>query len=120
MRSGTRSDEIFVSASNHGWDAQAYLAALPPAAVAEIHLAGHARVRLASGAELRIDDHGSRVDPAVWALYEEALARFGPRPTLVEWDSEIPPLPVLLTEAGQAARLLARRTEGARHDAIPA
>lgn len=100
-------NNIYVSTQNHGWDAAAYLNALPVAAIGEIHLAGHAVVTLDGGATLRIDDHGARVAPAVWALYEEALARFGPLPTLVEWDTNLPELEVLLDEAAHAERLLA-------------
>ncbi len=99
-------NNIYVSACNHGWDASNYLAALPPAGVGEIHLAGHAVKQLDDGRMLRIDDHGSRVAPAVWALYAEALARFGPVPTLVEWDTDVPPLEVLLGEATYAAAML--------------
>jgi len=99
-------NNIYVSACNHGWDASNYLAALPPAGVGEIHLAGHAVKQLDDGRTLRIDDHGSRVAPAVWALYAEALARFGPVPTLVEWDTDVPPLEVLLGEATHAAAML--------------
>jgi uncharacterized protein (UPF0276 family) len=99
-------NNIYVSACNHGWDAATYLAALPPAAVAEIHLAGHAVKKLDDGQTLRIDDHGSRVAPAVWALYAQALARFGPVPTLIEWDTEVPPLEGLLGEATHAEMVL--------------
>jgi uncharacterized protein (UPF0276 family) len=99
-------NNIYVSACNHGWDASAYIAALPPAAVGEIHLAGHAVKKLDGGRALRIDDHGSRVAPQVWALYTEALARFGPVPTLIEWDTNLPPLEVLLEEAARAAAVL--------------
>ncbi|TCT10254.1 DUF692 domain-containing protein [Paralcaligenes ureilyticus] len=113
-------NNIFVSAQNHGWDASAYLRALPPAAIGEIHLAGHSIATLSSGATLRIDDHGSRVCPAVWDLYEEALARFGPVPTLIEWDTHIPPLDELLGEAGQANRYLSRLPENRTDHAIPA
>ena len=108
-------NNIFVSASNHGWDASDYLANLPVAAVAEIHLAGHAVRELQQGAVLLIDDHGSRVAPDVWALYEEALNRFGKVPTLVEWDSNVPSLDVLIGEAQQASRYM----ENTR-DAVPA
>jgi uncharacterized protein (UPF0276 family) len=101
-------NNIYVSAQNHGWDASAYLRALPPAAIGEIHLAGHSVTTLDSGITLRIDDHGSRVDPAVWRLYCEALTYFGPVPTLIEWDSNIPPLEVLLDEAAQVGRFLAQ------------
>lgn len=114
-------NNIFVSAQNHGWDASAYLRALPPRAIGEIHLAGHSLTTLESGATLRIDDHGSRVDAAVWALYRDALACFGPVPTLVEWDTRIPPLEVLLGEAAQADRLLAQAgqaQQGSRHAAV--
>jgi uncharacterized protein (UPF0276 family) len=74
--------------------------------VGEIHLAGHA-INDADGRTLLIDDHGSPVAPAVWALYERALRRFGPVPTLIEWDTDIPRLEVLVTEARRAdVRLL--------------
>lgn len=111
-------NNIFVSAQNHGWDASAYLRGLPPAKIGEIHLAGHSVTTLDSGAALRIDDHGSRVDSAVWALYGEALACFGPVPTLIEWDTNIPPLEVLLDEAAQAGRCLAHFLEGSDHAVI--
>lgn len=99
-------NNIFVSACNHGWDARRYLRALPPQSVGEMHLAGHAVATLASGEVLRIDDHGSQVAPPVWRLYAEALELFGPVPTLVEWDNNVPPLDVLLAEAGKAAALM--------------
>ena len=99
-------NNIFVSSRNHGWDASAYLAALPPSAIGEIHLAGHAVRELENGRTLRIDDHGSRVAPEVWALYAEALTRFGPLPTLIEWDTDVPPLEVLIDEAAHAAAVL--------------
>ena len=108
-------NNIYVSACNHGWQASAYLAALPPAAVGEIHLAGHVVRQLDGGRRLRIDDHGSRVSPPVWALYSEALARFGPLPTLIEWDTDIPPLEVLLGEAGHATGLLKEIRGGVRY-----
>jgi len=95
-------NNIFVSASNHGWDALKYLNALPAQAIGEYHLAGHAVCTLENGREVRIDNHGSRVAPPVWALYEQALRRLGPRPTLIEWDTDIPALDVLLDEAALA------------------
>ncbi len=106
-------NNVFVSSHNHGWDASAYLAALPPAAIGEIHLAGHSVRPLAGGGTLRIDDHGSRVIGEVWALYREALERFGPVPTLIEWDTDIPPLDVLVAEADLAGTLLAGAGEEA-------
>jgi uncharacterized protein (UPF0276 family) len=108
-----------VSAANHGYAAAAYIDALPKHAIGEIHLAGHAIRDVGRGRVLRIDDHGSRVSAEVWALYEHALARFGAVPTLVEWDSGVPPLAVLLQEAQRAQERLARRTAKAR-DALAA
>jgi uncharacterized protein len=96
-------NNIYVSATNLGFDAARYLDALPPMAVGEIHLAGHAAVAR-NGAALLIDDHGSAVPPPVWALYGSALRRFGAAPTLVEWDKNLPALPVLLEEARKAER----------------
>lgn len=90
-------NNIWVNACNHGFDARRYLAAIPAAAVGEIHLAGHQEVD-----GLLVDTHGARVSAPVWALYAEAVARFGIRPTLVEWDVDIPELDVLLDEAGRA------------------
>jgi uncharacterized protein (UPF0276 family) len=97
-------NNMYVSAHNLGLDAHAYLAGLPADSVAEIHLAGHS-VNDADGRPVLIDDHGSRVPSAVWALYARALARFGPTPTLIEWDTELPPLGVLLEEATAADRI---------------
>lgn len=108
-------NNIYVSAQNHGWDALRYLAGLPREAIGEIHLAGHAVRTLPDGRTLRIDDHGSRVSPAVWALYEEAIRRFGPMPTLIEWDNEVPPLAVLQGEAAHAQRILDRMHKDADH-----
>ena len=93
-------NNIYVSACNHGFDARRYLRAVPPRAVREIHLAGFDR---ADG--LLIDTHGHRVAAPVWELYREALERFGPVPTLIEWDTDIPALAVLLEEAVTADRL---------------
>lgn len=77
-----------------------WLDAIPAAAVAELHLAGHQDC-----GDIVIDDHGSRVIEPVWALYRHALKRFGPVPTLIEWDTDLPALQVLLDEAAQADRL---------------
>lgn len=95
-------NNLYVSASNHGWDAMTYLCALPPAAIGEIHLAGHSIRQLDQGRTLRIDNHGSRVASEVWALYREALKRFGPVPTLIEWDTDVPPIEILMEEAAMA------------------
>ena len=94
-------NNIYVSAVNHGFDAQCYLAAIPAQAVQEIHLAGYDD----SGACL-IDTHGTAVSDPVWALYRDAIRRLGERPTLIEWDTDIPALDVLLAEARQADAIL--------------
>jgi uncharacterized protein (UPF0276 family) len=107
-------NNIYVSARNHGWDAQTYLDALPSGAVGEIHLAGHAVRTLDDGRVLCIDDHGARVAAEVWALYGQALRRFGAKPTLIEWDTDIPAFEVLLDEAAKATALM-RRAEEAKH-----
>jgi uncharacterized protein len=107
-------NNIFVSAHNTGLDPEAYIDTLPPEAVGEIHLAGHARNE-ADGQVVLIDDHGSRVDPRVWALYARACAGFGEVPALIEWDTAVPDLAVLLAEAGIADRIAA--AQGGRHAA---
>jgi len=94
-------NNVYVSAMNHGFDAHAYLQAMPVAAVREIHLAGHA-VNRVGPREIRIDTHGEPVCQAVWELYAVAVERFGPVPTLIEWDTDIPALDVLVAEAHKA------------------
>jgi hypothetical protein len=96
-------NNIHVNAVNHGFDPDVYLAAIPGSAVAEIHLAGFD----ATGPCL-IDTHGARVAPDVWALYERAVTRFGPRPTLIEWDVDLPAFAVLQEEAAIAQSILDR------------
>ena len=100
-------NNVYVSAHNFGGDVEQYLATLPAGAIGEIHLAGHSANDLegGDGRTILIDDHGSRVTPDVWALYRRALERFGPVPTLIEWDSNIPALTVLLEEAATADRI---------------
>jgi uncharacterized protein (UPF0276 family) len=79
----------------------AFIDALPAGIAGEIHLAGYCET-----GDLVVDDHGSRVRPGVWTVYRHALARFGAVPTLVEWDTDLPSLDVLLAEAAQASALL--------------
>ncbi|HXJ00528.1 MAG TPA: DUF692 domain-containing protein [Micropepsaceae bacterium] len=110
-------NNVYVSARNHDWDASVYLDALPANAIGEIHLAGHNVKELPNGRTIRIDDHGSRVTQDVWQLYDAALKRFGPVPTLIEWDTNIPALDVLLDEAAVAARALERSKENIHADA---
>jgi uncharacterized protein len=80
---------------------KAWLQAITPAAVGELHVAGHCRVSDAHG-DIVIDDHGSRVAAEVWSLYADATRRFGAVPTLLEWDTDVPELAVLLDEANKA------------------
>jgi len=105
-------NNIAVSTANHGWDPLAYLRALPAAAIGEFHLAGHSVQEVAPGQVLRLDTHDRPVDPAVWTLFEAALAAIGPRPTLIEWDAELPPLDTLLDEAARAEERLHPAREG--------
>jgi uncharacterized protein (UPF0276 family) len=99
-------NNLYVNSRNLGADPAAFLAALPVDAVQEIHLAGHSRRRVGDR-DFLIDDHGSAVTPEVWALYDRAIARFGPVPTLIEWDTDVPRLDVLVAEARIAERRLA-------------
>ena len=78
-------NNVFVSAHNHGFDPRAYLAGLPAERIGQIHLAGHS-----VDGPLLIDTHDGYVCPEVWRLYAEAVARFGPRSTMIEWDANVP------------------------------
>jgi uncharacterized protein (UPF0276 family) len=100
-------NNIYVSASNHGFDAKTYIDAIPADLVGEIHLAGFERCD-----DFLIDTHGQPVHAPVWDLYAYALERLGPQPTLIEWDTDIPDLAVLQGEAAKAARLLRRAEVG--------
>jgi uncharacterized protein (UPF0276 family) len=95
-------NNIYVSATNHGFDARAYLAGIPADRVAQIHLAGHSQ-----GHKLLVDTHDRPVPPPVWALYEAAVEKVGPVATMIERDDDIPPLADLLEEL-QIARDMAR------------
>jgi hypothetical protein len=96
-------NNIHVTAHNLRLDPKDWLAGVPGASITEYHLAGHA-VNDADGEPILIDDHGSKVSDAVWKLYGEMVACFGTRPTLVEWDTDLPDLSVLLAEADRANR----------------
>lgn len=93
-------NNIYVSAFNHEFDPRAYLAAIPPARVKQIHLAGHSHM----GTHI-IDTHDHPVIDDVWTLYAEALRRFGPVPTMIERDDDIPPYADLVAELDQARRI---------------
>ncbi|HEU0195594.1 MAG TPA: DUF692 domain-containing protein [Nevskiaceae bacterium] len=98
-------NNIYVNSVNHGFDPHVYLRALPRAAIKEIHLAGFTR-KQDLPVPLLVDSHSRRVDPAVWDLYDEAVGLYGPVPTLIEWDMDIPELEVLLDEATHAEEIL--------------
>lgn len=101
-------NNVFVSATNHGFSALDYLADFPLSKVGEIHLAGHAEQEDDEGDRLLIDSHDGPVTDAVWRLYETVIAHCGPIPTLIEWDSQIPDWPVLRAEALAAQAILDR------------
>ncbi len=103
-------NNIYVNAVNHGFDATLYIDAIPGEDVEEMHLAGHT-VRAFGDRRILVDTHNARVCPEVWTLFERAVRRFGPRPTLIEWDSDFPPLATLLDEAAQAQRILKEADE---------
>jgi uncharacterized protein len=107
-------NNVFVSATNHDLSAVDYLAEFPMSHVGEIHLAGHAQQTDDEGDPLLIDSHDRKVADLVWALFESVVARRGPVPTLVEWDSNLPEWPVLRAEAEAAQTILDRHASDIR------
>ncbi len=97
-------NNVYVSACNHGFDPLQYLAAIPPARVVQLHIAGHRDVD-----GFKIDTHDAPVCDAVWALYAQAAQRFPAAATLLERDDAIPPLPELIAELDRARAIAARR-----------
>ena len=100
-------NNLYVNSMNHGFDAYSYLDGISPAAVQEFHLAGHT-LTCCGGRDIRIDTHSTYVAAEVWELYGMALQRFGPRPTLIEWDADIPAFSVLQAEAAKADAMMER------------
>ncbi len=98
-------NNVYVSSQNHGFDAPAYIKHFEPDSIGEIHLAGHS-VESIEGHTIHIDTHSTSVCDDVWDLYALALKHTGPKPTLIEWDSAIPALEVLMEEAAKAQVLL--------------
>jgi len=90
-------NNLYVNQCNHGEDASGAMATLAAGQVGELHLAGHCR-----DGGLLLDHHGAPVTEAVWLLYAKALREFGPLPTLIEWDTNLPPLATLLDEVARA------------------
>jgi uncharacterized protein (UPF0276 family) len=107
-------NNVYVSASNLGFDAERYLAGIPRERVRQMHLAGHSE-----GGGFLLDDHGSPVTSEVWRLFERALARFGAVPTIIEWDERVPPLAELEAEAERARVVAARWFVGGTSAAEP-
>ncbi|MCB1602282.1 MAG: DUF692 domain-containing protein, partial [Xanthomonadales bacterium] len=103
-------NNVYVNACNHDFDAETYLTALSADLVAEIHLGGHCRKELAGG-KVWLDTHDAPVAAPVWDLYQIALKLWGAKPTLVEWDSQLPPLDLLLAEAARAQTLIDASTD---------
>ena len=103
-------NNVYVNSVNHGFDAVAYINAIPPERVAEYHLAGHA-ARACGEREILVDTHNAPVCESVWGLFRHAVERLGRRPTLIEWDSDFPPLETLLREAEKAEHILEHARE---------
>jgi len=99
-------NNVFVSTCNQCEDASLYLSRIPGHLVDEIHLAGHS-INTTDAGQIRVDDHGSPVCDAVWQLYNDMVAKIGPRPTLIEWDTDVPDVGVLLGEAEHAREVAA-------------
>ncbi len=95
-------NNVYVASTNHDWDPYAYIDACPLFAVGEIHLAGHDPREDETGHPLLIDTHDRPVELAVWELFAHAIAKVGPVPTLIEWDSNVPEWSTLLAQAHRA------------------
>lgn len=101
-------NNVYVSATNQKYDPAGYIAKFPLHLVGEIHLGGHAPDTDENGDPLLIDAHDRAVDKAVWALYDRTIMLAGPKPTLVEWDNDVPPFAELYAQAQEAGRILAK------------
>ena len=99
-------NNVFVSATNLETDPVSYIDAFPLDLVGEIHLAGHDEDHDDHGKPLLIDSHGREVAEPVWTLYEHVIAKGGARPSLIEWDNDVPDWPTLEAEAARAAKIL--------------
>ena len=99
-------NNVYVSATNQAYDPIDYIRSFPLHVVGEIHLGGHDEDADDHGARLLIDSHGAAVVDPVWDLYARTIALAGPKPTLIEWDNDVPDWPVLRDQAALAARIL--------------
>jgi uncharacterized protein (UPF0276 family) len=112
-------NNVYVASVNQQWDPVKYIDAYPLAGVQEIHLAGHSRENDDQDRPLLIDTHDKPVDHVVWTLFEHAIGKLGPTPTLIEWDTKLPPWHELQAEADRAeAIMFACEREDARHVAF--
>jgi uncharacterized protein len=102
-------NNVYVCAINHGFSAEEYIDAFPVEHIGEIHLAGHAEIEDDCGEILLVDAHDRNVKEEVWALYERIIQRAGPKPTLIEWDNDIPAWDVLFDEAVKAEAIMDNR-----------
>jgi len=110
-------NNVFVSASNLDFSPEDYLDAINADAVREIHLAGHA-IDHFEGATIRVDNHGAHVCNEVMTLFERFVRHAGPRPTLVEWDTNVPPFETLKAEAAAAKSVMTKAcASGGEYDA---
>ena len=98
---------VHLSAHNMGYDAYEYIDRMPADAIDELHLGGFTpeEDQASPGAELWVDTHAARLTDPAWQLYRYAILRFGRKPTLIEWDADIPPLATLLSEASRADQI---------------
>ncbi|WP_095590177.1 DUF692 domain-containing protein [Actibacterium ureilyticum] len=99
-------NNVFISATNQKTDPYSYIDAFPLDRVQELHLGGHDEDHDEHGAPLLIDSHGREVVDAVWKMYEYTIAKGGPKPSLIEWDTDVPDWPVLEAEAARAQSIL--------------
>jgi hypothetical protein len=100
-------NNVFVQAVNHDFEPESYIDTFPVEHVGEIHLGGHAEESDDDGFSLLIDDHGHAIADPVWKLYARAVARSGAKPTLIEWDNDVPEWKVLFAEALRADAIIA-------------
>jgi len=103
-------NNIFVNAQNHGLNAAKYIRSIPKEVVGEIHLAGHSE-QVFGDQRILVDTHDAKVCDDVWSLYDLAIETYGPKPTLIEWDSKLPSVDVLLAEAAKAQLILDKAHE---------
>ncbi len=104
-------NNVFISACNLGFAPKAYVDALPLDAVGEVHVGGHTKDQDEHGAPLLIDTHGAETSADVWTLLDHLLHQTGPRPVLVEWDTNVPDWPTLTAEAIRAQSQLHRHSD---------